>query len=171
MTIESPIVNPERAKNQLIILLVGLLGLTCATSALFSDPEGLYKAWGITLNDMNEGVFDPVLSDEYVGKIVSDSQGYPDESERIAERNNAGMDPDITYNSDGSRCVRINTDDWGWPQHYDDDKTEVRTPSEAIELLGANAQTGEVYVVQGGEVKPFNSADVFANMSQFCVRN
>ena len=118
---------------------------------------------------MNEGVFDSVLSDEYVGKIVSDSQGYPDESMRIDERNATGSNPGVIYNSDGTRCVWINTDDWDYPEYYDKNKTEVRTPGEAIELLGANAQTGEVFVVQGNEVKPYNSEHVFANMSQICV--
>lgn len=169
MSIEVNVISSERARNRIVVGLVGILGLVCAASALLSDPAGLYKAWGITLNDMNEGVFDSVLSDEYVGKIVSDSQGYPDESVRIDERNANNNNSVVIYNSDGSRCVRMNTDDWGFPEHYVESEPEVRTAYEAIDNLVVDAQTGEVYVVQGDQIKPFNSADVFANMTEFCV--
>lgn len=167
MTVEVSIISSERARNKFVAGLVGILGLSCIAAALFSDPAGLYKAWGITLDDMNEGVFDSVLSDEYVGKIVSDSQGYPDESERIAERNNAG-DQGIIYNSDINSCVAINTGRWGYPETVDPNKPIIDTPLQAIELL-PDVQTGRIYVRQGNEIKPFDSRDVFANGSCFFV--
>lgn len=72
-------------------------------------------------------------------------------------------------------CVAINTDKWGFPEHYDPLKPEVPTANAAIEGLrrAGYGVGGQVVVVQGESIKvlPENSPELahLANGTAICV--
>ena len=71
-------------------------------------------------------------------------------------------------------CANINTDDWGFPDHYDHNKPEVRTASEAIEAIAEviGYLGDKVIVRQGDSIRVLNTHDEslgkIANETELC---
>lgn len=70
-------------------------------------------------------------------------------------------------------CAEINTDDWGYGEHFDHTKHEIKTATEAMDHLAQIGVLGDkIVVVQGSQIRVVGvddpSLNFLANMTKLC---
>lgn len=151
MSMEIPIVNPDRRRNAYIVILSTVLFALLCNGAITNDQDATR-----------------IRSEQDIPlwrQLIPEFKNVPSEDVTSQE---LGSDRSNVSGA-GESCVAINTPIYGNDETVNPSLPIIHTPGDAIAELGVDAHTGVVYVKQGDEVKPFNPADVFANGSQFCV--